>query len=150
MTRGRTAATAATADHAICALWNPSSAYRLTVWEFRYVAASAPGAGSGFYTRRISARGTAGSTQTPVIGNDLEYALAPASGALLDLAAYTGQPTLVTSPGLDGWVMAAVAAAGVILPYPRGIVIPPGTGLAICNNAAIAVPAGDVTFTWSE
>lgn len=148
--RGRTVASAATADHGIAALWNPHGTQRIKVLQFAYVAAAAPGAGAGFNLQRITARGTPGSTVTPGISNHSTRGIAPPSGALLDLATYSVQPTPDTVDMGLGWVLAAVAASGVIYNIPGGIVIPPGAGLALLNNAAIAVPAGDVSFVWLE
>src|ERR1043165_9659699 len=94
--RGRTAATAGTADHAICAFWNPHSTQRIKVIGFRCFKTAAGAAGDAFRFARTSTRGTAGSTVTPDIDNHSEQAVAPVSGVLLDLAAFTGQPTLQT------------------------------------------------------
>lgn len=147
--RGRSVATAATADHAAAALWNPSTAFRITVWEIWVCCNAAPAAGAALNLRRITTSGTAGSTVTPTIENDTDRALAPPSGALLHLAAYTVQPTLI-GIGMAGWTFAAVAASGIIMPFPRGIAIPPGTGLAITAATALAIPAADIVYVWSE
>ena len=145
---GLTVATAATDAHAICAIWNPDGAKRIWLHEVSVFAAAAPGAGSGFEIRRITARGTAGSTVTPDADNAHEDGDVPASGFLLDLATYSGQPTTAT-PAMQGFVFAAVAASGVILPLRR-IAIPPGTGIALVNRAAIIVPACEVGFVVEE
>jgi hypothetical protein len=143
--RGLTAATAATADHAIAAVWNPSGTKRITLLEIAIFAAAAPGAGAGFYLRRMSARGTAGSTVTPIASNAYANDATPDSGWVLDLATYSVQPTLVALPGLGyGFVFAAVQASGIIIPC-RGIVIPPGAGVALVNRAGIIVPASEVS-----
>jgi len=142
---GTTAATAATDQHAIAAIWNPAAAKTIMVYEVSAVAFAAPGAGAGFLIRRITVRGTAGSTVTAAIVHDSRAEVAPQSGFLLDLAAYSVQPT-ITAGDLWGWVFAAVAASGVIYPIPRGIEIPPGQGLALVNRAAIAFPTSEVSF----
>lgn len=148
---GLTVASAATANHGVCMLWNPSGSKRLTVMAFGIVAVAAPGAGSGIRVVRATARGTAGSTVTPDADNRGDGTVAPQTGAVLDLATYTGQPT-IASPALEAWVLAAVIGSGVILPLNngQGYDILPGTGLAIVNRAAIAVPACEVFFTWEE
>lgn len=147
---GTTAASAATADHAIAAIWNPSSTVTITVYEIAVVAFAAPGAGAGFLVRRLSARGTAGSSVTSAIGHCLSWArTASQSGFILDMAAYSVQPTLITGD-LDAWVFAAVTASGIIKPYPEGIEVPAGEGLAIINRAAIAFPTSEVSFAVSE
>ena len=147
--RGRTAATAATADNGIAALWNPHATKRLTVYEIGLMAASAPASGASVYLRRTSARGTAGSTVTPGIQNGYQRDIAPVSGVLLDLAAYSVQPTFETG-GLKGWVLMAVAAATILYPISKGIVVPPGTGLALVTAAAIIIPISEVWAVWAE
>lgn len=150
---GRTVATAATAAHGCAALWNLSTAYRLTVFEIAIcTTGAAPSAGCTISIQRISARGTPGSTITPNIASDDNRTLAPASGAVLDLATYTVQPT-VDAPSNGSqwrWGLAAVQSSGVIIPFGKPITIPAGAGLAIVTGAAIAIPASDVTFTWEE
>jgi len=153
---GRTAATAATANHALAGLWNPSGTRRLKVYEVWICANAAPTAGTSLYIVRASARGTAGSSITSTIDNDTERILAPASGAILDLAAYSVQPTLSPAAGTNTagmfgtWTFAAVAGSGVIFPFPRGIVIPTGFGLVIAQKTAVIFPISDVTFVWEE
>lgn len=149
--RGRTVATGAVADNGVAQLWNPHATQRINVHEIGLVAAAAPGAGAGFYLRRSTARGTPGSTVTPGIQHDYGRGVAPPSGALLDLAAFTAQPTMEVG-GLMGWVLAAVAASGIVYQSARGepIVIPPGAGLVLATSAAVAIPASDVWFAWQE
>lgn len=147
--RGATAATAATADHAICALWNASSSRRIVVRELGIFKTGAGTAADSLYLSRISARGTAGSTVTPDIDNDWAADLDDPSGTVLDLAAYSAQPTVATPP-LWGWAAAAVAASGIIWPCARGISVPGGTGLALCQRAATAWPVSEVFFVWDE
>src|SRR6266576_3693993 len=87
-----TVATAATADLAIASLWNASTTRSIALKEV-HVFKTTAGAADIAKIRRISARGTPGSTITPTIVNDYDRALAPASGALLDLNVYTVEPT---------------------------------------------------------
>jgi len=150
--RGRSAATAATADHAICALWNPSTTQRIKVIAFSvFKQGGAGAAGDSFRGRRITARGTPGSTVTPGIAQHSTRGVAPPSGVLLDLAAYSVQPTLDGTVDLAiGWVAPAVQGAGIVYPIPGGIEIPPGTGLALIQVAATAWPASEITFSWLE
>lgn len=147
--RGVTAATAATIDHAVAALWNPDTAKRIKLLELGLFKAGAGAANDGLYLTRITARGTPGSTITPDADNAWSGDDVPSSGALVDLAAYSVQPTRATPP-LWGWIAAAVAASGVIWPTPRGIWIPPGTGLALCQRTATAWPISEVYFCWEE
>lgn len=151
--RGRSAATAATADHAICTLWNPHATQRVKVLQWSlFKQGGAGAAGDSIRLRRISARGTPGSTVTPGISNHSELAAAPVSGLLLDLAAFTTQPTLLAS-SVDmgiGWDAAAVQGAGLVYPIPGGLIIPPGAGIAIIQVAGTAWPASEVAFVWLE
>jgi hypothetical protein len=147
--RGLTVATAATADHAIAALWNPDSLKRIKVFETGIFKTAGGTAGDSLYITRITARGTAGSTVTPDADNAWDADDVPASGALLDLAAYSVQPTLGT-PRMFGWVASAGAGAGIIWPTPRGISIPPLGGLALVQRAATIWPVSEVYFCWTE
>lgn len=149
--RGRTVATAATADHGVSGLWNPHATQRIKVVQFSLSLATAPAAGAGIKLRRMTARGTPGSTVTPGIQQHSSRGVAPPSGALCDLAAYTVQPTFDTGDLGIGWIFPAVAAAGIVMPIPGGgLEIGPGAGLAIVTNAAIAIVASDVVWFWFE
>lgn len=147
--RGFTAATAATANHAIASCWNPSGTRRVKLVEVAIFKAGAGAANDSIYLERITARGTAGSTVTPDADNSSEADATSPAGVLLDLAAFTVQPTLA-SPGMYGWVAPAVAGAGIILPTPRGIWIPAGAGVAILQRAATAWPTSEVTFVFED
>ncbi len=147
---GTTAATAATNQHAILQVWNPSTTRTIELLEVSLVATTAPGAGAGFLTRRSTARGTAGSTVTPTAEHHARREAVPDSGFLLDLAAFSAQPTLAAGDLAPAWVYAAVAASGIVYPLPRGIEIPPGTGLCLVNRAAIAFPISEVGIIVSE
>lgn len=147
--RGRTAAAAATANHAIAVLWNAHATKRIAVTEIAVFKTGAGAAADALVIQRTTTRGTAGSTVTPDIDNSYQADVAPPSGPLLDLAAFSAQPTLATPP-LKGFVAAAVAASGIVFPVPRELVVPPGTGLAIIQIAATAWPASEVSFEWNE
>ena len=144
---GRTAATTATANNASFGLWNPHATQRLMVTEIGFFATAAPTAGASLALRRTTARGTTTSV-TPGIAQDLDRGATPPSGALLDIS-YSVQPTLETVALFD-YVFAAVAASGMIYPFPNGIKIPPGAGLVLVNAAAIIVPINAVWFRWDE
>lgn len=148
--RGRTAATSTTADHAIAQLWNPHGSQRIKVISFTVFKTAAGAAGDAFRLKRSTARGTAGTTVTPDIDNHSERAVAPVSGALLDLANFSAQPTLDASELGPDFVTAAFAAAGIVYAIPGGIVIPFGTGLVLAQVAATAWPISGVSFTWLE
>lgn len=144
---GRTVATAATAGHAAATLWNPSSAVEMYLREFHFVNTTA--ASANLVIRRSTTRGTAGSTVTPDIDNEVDRAATSPAGALLDLATYSVQPTLDTSE-LDRWMTAAVIGAGKIWTFPKRVLIPPGQGITIATPVATAIAASDVTAVWDE
>lgn len=147
---GRSAATAATANHAVTALWNPHATQRVRVAQIQMVAKGTPGAGEAYYMQRISARGTPGSTITPAITNHSRHCLAPPSGLLMDLSAYSVQPTLTGNIIGTRWVFPAVVGSAIILPFPRGIEIGPGAGLAVVHLDNTAAPEFDITWDWEE
>lgn len=148
--RGRNAATAATADHAIAQLWNPHASQRIKVINFTVFKTAAGTGGDALRLKRSTARGTAGSTVTPDIDNHSERAVAPVSGALLDLSAFSAQPTLDASELGPEFVAAAFAAAGIVYAIPGGIVVPFGTGLVLAQTAATIWPISGISFTWLE
>lgn len=145
--RGRTAATAATAGHAIAQLWNQHSTQRMLVTKIQVFKQGGAGtAGDAWEVRRSTARGTPGSTITPALAQDENRSLAPVTG-LLDLAAFTVQPTLEAG-GLDSWVAANVIASGIILPV--NIEVPPGAGIVLAQIAASIWPVSEVVFRAEE
>ncbi len=157
--RGFTAATDTSYPNALATLWNPSSDKRICVVEVWLFLAGALPQTTRNNPRLVlaTARGTAGSTITPDGDNDLGgEGAAPPSGALLDLAAYSAEPTLaspplwgvtfggssVTGSGGHGWTWAA----------PGGVWVPPGQGLCLLadDGAAAAWPTSEVVFEWLE
>jgi hypothetical protein len=147
---GATAATAATDAHCIVEIWNPSSTRTIVLVELALVAFAAPGAGAGFVTRRSTAKGTAGSTVTPTAEHHSRREAAPDSAFTVEFAAFSVQPTLASGELYPAWVYPAITASGIVLPVARGIEIPPGTGLCICNRAAIAFPTSEVGLVIEE
>ncbi len=149
--RGRTAATAATADHALFAMWNPHATQRIKIVSVAIFKQGGAGtAGDSVRYRRITARGTAGSTVTPGIQNHSTRGVAPVSGVLLDLAAYTTQPTLDVSDLILGWTAPAVQGSGIVYPIPGGVEVGPGAGLAVIQVAATIWPISEITVSWLE
>jgi len=149
--RGFSAATAATSGHAIYGFWHPAGAHRVRILEM--------GCGRGAITNqrgpvvlRSSARGTPGSTVTPDADNAWNNQVVPPSGALLDLAAYTVQPTLA-SPPLQGHVVSIVTGSiGVmnVFIFPDGLTVPPGSGVVLQHLAAAVWGASECYVVWEE
>lgn len=146
---GRSTATAATVNHAGAQLWNASASKSLYVSQIGW--SKTVGTADAVAMVRTTARGTAGSTVTPVQQNDASYDAAPSSGALLDLAAFTVQPTIVsTAAPMLRWMLPAAVGSGFILPIPGQIEVPAGTGLALITPVATILQPSDVTFWWQE
>lgn len=145
---GRTAATAATANHVGASLWNPHASIPMRITEIAW--AKTVATADNLAIMRITARGTAGSTVTPTIVNDVFRGVAPPSGALLDLAAFTGQPTLDGAVYMHRWNLPAAVGAGIFWALRTPIRVPAGTGLALVTPVATILQPADVTFSWSE
>lgn len=146
---GRTAATAATANHAGAALWNASTTKSIFVTVISWSKTVATADNLGLV--RITTRGTAGSTVTPVAQNDADFDQAPPSGALLDLAAYTVQPTISSATAYQfRWNLPATVGCGFILALPDVIEIPAGGGLCLVTPPATILQPADVSFFWRE
>ena len=145
---GRSANTAATANHCAACLWNASGTkpiFLREVWLFKTVATADHQA-----LVRATARGTAGSTVTPDANNCWsDTKIAPQSGAVLDLAAYSGQPT-IAAPYLARANMPAAVGSGFIWVFNEPYVIAPGNGAAIVTPPATILQASDFTFVWDE
>lgn len=146
--QGKTAATAATIDHAIAALWNPHASIRLKVAAI-HVFKQGAGAADEPVIRRSTTRGTAGSTITPTNVNDFERVTAPPSGALLDLAAFSAQPTL-EALGLHGAVIASAVGSGLMWVFSEPLEVPAGNGLVLTTGVALAYPVSRVTFEFDH
>jgi hypothetical protein len=145
---GRAAATAASVNNAAAILWNPSSTKRLWVLAFEWCEVVAGSAIGNFI--RVSTQGTPGSTITPDVDNAWEQDIAPPSGVVLNLAAYSVQPTfqgplmrrirITNAPGFGGmWTF-----------DDPGICVPPGTGFGLMTAEGSLIPDGDCSFTWQE
>ncbi len=142
--QGKTVATAATIDHAICEIWNPSSSKRIHLLQL-HVSKQAAGAADEPVLRRATAKGTSGSTITPGQVNEYEQAAAPPSGFTLEMSAFTVQPTLA-SGALHGFVLPGSVGAGVMWVFDdNGLEIPAGQGIVLTTGIALAFPVSRVT-----
>lgn len=145
---GKTAATAVTVDHAIAQIWNPSTSKRLWVREI-HIFKQAVGAADEPVLRRSTARGTPGSTITPTAVNEREQIAVPPSGFLLDLAAFTVQPTLAAgalNTALESAVIPAAIGSGIMWAWAEPWEVPAGQGLVVTTGIALAFPVSRVTF----
>jgi len=148
--RGRSAATVGTSNHAIAQLWNPHATQRIRVVQFGVFKTAAGGVTDAFRLKRSTARGTPGSTVTPDIDNHSERAIAPVSGALLDLAAFSVQPTLAAAELGPEVQPGNIQGACLLYEMPGGIVIPPGRGLVISQITGTIYPVSGISFIWTE
>jgi len=150
--RGRNAATAATADHVVWTFWNPHATQRIKVISFAMFAQSAaPAAGWSGRIIRTTTIGTAGTTVTPGIQSHSTRGIAPPSGVTMGLAAFSVQPALdsTATPHL-GFTFAAVQGSGLIYPFPGGIEIGPGAGIAFAQVPATASVVFEINISWME
>lgn len=119
-------------------LWNPSGTKRIRAVLVHLFMHDFDIAGNSFFITRTTTRGTPGSTVTPDADNADEGDAAPPSGMLLDLAEFSVQPTLavpeLNSPFTFPAGAAGTEGSGFSREFPRGIVVPPGTGLAVCEK----------------
>lgn len=143
---GRSGTTAATAGHNIGHLWNPSGGQAISVTGFQFY--NSVGTGSVARINRTTVRGTAGSTVTPDVDNSFDRRDVSPSVPLLDLGPNSVQPTITTQP-LFMTHYGAFAGGSHIEEFPVPVVVPPGTGLVFCTDAATAT-GGDVTWIWED
>lgn len=145
---GVSVATAATADNAISGIWNPSTTKSIFVKEFHIFKTTA-GAADIPKVRRTSARGTSASSFTPGIGCNLDHALAPESGLIIDLD-WSAEPTLVTGE-LYGAVVPASIGSGLMWVFGgEGIQVKAGAGLVLVTGSALAFPVSRFAAVWDE
>lgn len=145
---GRSLATAVTANHCGCQLWNPSTTKGIYVTALSWFKTVATVDNPSL--QRSSAKGaTPTSTVTPDIDNAWDRDVIPPSGTILELATFTTQPTLA-GPDLFKANLPAAVGSGFLVPFAgRGIFVPSATGLVVMNNGVVLQPA-DVTFFWEE
>lgn len=147
---GRSANTAATADHTAAQLWNPDTTRSLWVAEI-HIQKSSTATADSHGIARSSARGaTPTTTVTPDLDSDFEREITPDTGAVLELATFGTQPT-VASPYLYRGVLPAAVGAAVQYVFPgRGLKVPPLSGLIVTTPVAVILMASDFTFVFWE
>jgi hypothetical protein len=147
---GACLATAATADLCISSLWNPSAVRPIFVKEI-WIFKTTAGAADIPKLRRISARGTPGSTITPAIQNDFSRSAAPVSGSLMDLNTYTVAPTADGNPLPTPLIPGAIGAAFIWkMDDHQPLWVLPGAGLGIFTGSALAFPVSWISWVWDE
>lgn len=147
---GRSANTAATADHVAAQLWNPDATRGLWVVEIHVQKTSTATADSHGIVRSSARGATPTTTVTPDLDNDFEREVTPDTGAVLELATFGTQPTLAT-PYLYRGVLPAAIGSAVQYVFPGdGIKVPFGTGLCVATPVAVILMASDFTFVFHE
>jgi len=144
---GLTTATAATNAVGIATLWNPSTAKSIFIVGIKVYKTIATV--DVHALARISVRGTAAATVTPDIDNDYDHGLAPVSGALLDVGAYSGALTALT-PSLESIYLPAAIGSGYNIVFPKAIQVKQSAGFGIITGAAVIGQPCNVTFIWDE
>lgn len=149
---GRTANTAATANHVAAQLWNASSTR--TIWVTAIGWSKTVATADTVALKRSTARGaTPTTTITPTIASDWEREIIPPSLAVLELSTFTTQPTLEGVAAFQ-YSLPAAQASGFILPFEtkdlQGIKIIPGAGLCLFTPVAAILNAADVFFNIYE
>lgn len=154
MVRARpAAATAATADTPIVALFNPvAGGRRIRVHQVSVSANIAPAANCSFYLRRLTDDGTPTATVTPDAANALDVGDDPASDFVIDTA-WSVAPT-AAGTALVGATMGAVAGSMAVIPLRgaagAGLELLPGEGIAFYTGNAVAFPVSDWNFVVEE
>lgn len=149
---GRTANTAATANHVAAQLWNASSTR--TIWVTAIGWSKTAATADQVAMKRSTARGTVPTTTiTPTIASDWEREIVPPSTAVLELSTFTTQPTL-EGVALFQYSLPAAQASGFILPFEtkdlQGIKVIPGAGICLYTPVATILQASDVFFNLYE
>lgn len=150
---GRTpAATAAAANECIFNFWNPDSVRSLWVWEVSYqISTQVAGALDPHRLCRTSTAGTTpGATVTPDLDNDHQREVTPDTGALLHLADFTTEPTLVLPEISNVSFPTQNNTQAKTWLFPEGLRIPPGSGLALATTGAVASRVADISVRFSE
>lgn len=147
---GRSANTAATADHVAAQLWNPDATRSLWVVEI-HIQKSTTATTDVHGVVRSSARGaTPTTTSTPDLDNDFEREITPDTGAVLELATFGTQPTVAGPYMYRGILPAAIGSATQYVFPGRGIKVPPGTGLCVATPVSTILQASDFSFIFWE
>jgi hypothetical protein len=149
---GRSAATAATANHVAAQIWNPSTSRPIWVTQISmFIRTAAVG---NLAIKRSSARGATPATSVvAAASNDLDGDTAPVSAAAAEFALFTTQPTLTGNILWDYNFPAAVSAGFQTRfdnPNRHGIKVAPGTGLCLYTPDAVILPAADISFMCYE
>lgn len=145
---GKSVATAATANNAGAALWNPHATRSLFVTAIAYFkgVATADDLALGI----ITARGTQTLTVTATAQSDTDQDAAPVTGATLDLT-YSVQPTFLgAAVPKFRWPGPATVASGFYLPLPKPWRVGPGQGLAFYTIPAAILQPATITVFWDE
>jgi hypothetical protein len=147
--RARVPSSTISVGDAISVLWNPHATQRITLVE---CAVWDPTSGTVIETvliRRMTTRGTPGSTITPGVQHHSRRAIAPPSGALLDMAGYSVEPTPDSITTIENFAWSLIGTGGGGMRVDLNLVIPPGDGVGLVASDA-AVRPFEVEFVWYD
>lgn len=145
---GVTVASGAVADNAICGIWNPSTSKSIFVKQIHLFKTAVGGSPDIPKIRRATARGTSASSVTPGIGADASHALAPESGAILDLD-YSAEPTLEAGDLVAGVAPSAIGS-GYMWVFDEWLTVKQNDALNLVVGTALAFPIARFTVWWAE
>lgn len=148
---GRNGSPSVANNEVVGQLWNPSTDRSLWVAEIMYTTV-VTGTAQNMRIQRTTARGTPATTVTPDLDNDMEREVTPQTGALLDLALFSVQPTVDASVLFRTPPTGGTTAGGILdqIVFPgKGIKVPPGTGLCL-RAAAISGCSFDQSWRFEE
>lgn len=137
-------------------LWNPASARRIRVLDVHWGLRGDAGATIlRFIIQRVSTAGSGpDSTHTVGAPNSAANDAVPDSGAVLYMGPFATDPALVAgsilySP-LSYQAGATQAQPAFYLPTPRGIWVPPGTGLSVVQVAGEIIERQELGFLFED
>jgi hypothetical protein len=113
-------------------LWNPSATRRIKLVQWSFFSKDSGGGINRPVLVRSTARGaTPNATVTPDADNSERADSVPPSGAVLELGPFGTSPTLASPYLYCPVAYLALGGDGFVLPLPRAIVVPPGTGVVL-------------------
>lgn len=147
--RHRLGARSNVANEPVALVWNPHATLPVKLTQIGYQNAATGTGTAALMIQRATARGTPTSSVTAAIANDEEGEVAAESGLIIDDTATATPPTLVT-PTLFSQNFTVAAATAIIIPFPFGFFLPPGTGLGLIFGAAATMASAEVFIRWEE
>lgn len=146
--RHRIGALAGVAQEPIFLIWNPHASISVKLTSLGYQINAAASAEVALFAQRAFLRGTPTSTATATAAHDDEGASAPASGLVIDEIDSAAPPTI--SGTMFVWTLPLSASSALVIPFPRGLWLPPSQGLSVRTAQSPTLATSDVTVSWEE